>query len=55
MVCDDYGNCYRTRAQRYVERWHDDDDEDDGGQYRYDRPRYVAPDPGFYHHYDDDE
>ena len=34
MVCDDDGNCYRTRTQRYVERWHDDGDEVDGGEYR---------------------
>jgi hypothetical protein len=56
MVCDDDGNCYRTRAQRYVERWHDDDD-DDGDVYerRVYRPRYVAPRPGFYRSYDDDE
>ncbi|MGN6412089.1 MAG: hypothetical protein ACTHK9_11715 [Nitrobacter sp.] len=55
MVCDDDGNCYRTRAQRYVEPWNDDDDEDDGGEYRYHRPHYVAPGPGFYRSYDDDE
>jgi hypothetical protein len=55
MVCDDDGNCYRTRTQRYVERWHDDDDEVDGGEYRDDRPSYIAPGPGFYRDYDDDE
>jgi hypothetical protein len=53
MACDDDGNCYRERAPRYVERWHDDD-EDDVGEYRDYRPRYVAPRPGFYRDYDDD-
>ena len=55
-VCDDDGYCYRTRAQRYVERWHDDDDDDADVYERRDyRPRYVAPRPGFYRSYDDDE
>ncbi|WP_292619837.1 MULTISPECIES: hypothetical protein [unclassified Nitrobacter] len=54
MVCDDDGNCYRTRARRYVERWHDDDDGDVYERRDY-RPRYVAPPPGFYRDYDDDE
>jgi hypothetical protein len=51
MVCDDNGNCYRTRARRYVERWHDDD----VYERRDYRPDYVAPRPGFYRDYDDDE
>ncbi|GAB1717817.1 MAG: hypothetical protein NTAFB05_28590 [Nitrobacter sp.] len=57
MVCDDYGNCYRMRAQRYVERWRGDDDDDDADVYerRDYRPRYVAPRPGFYRSDDDDE
>lgn len=26
LVCDDYGNCYRTRGPRYIERDYYDDD-----------------------------
>lgn len=54
MVCDDDGNCYRTRARRYVERWHDDDEGDLYERRDY-RPRYVAPHPGFYRDDDDEE
>jgi hypothetical protein len=52
LICDEDGNCYRTHAPRYVERWHDDDDED-----VYERPgypsRYVAPGTGAYRNFDD--
>lgn len=52
MICDDDGNCYRTSAPRFVERWQDDDDND-----VYERPgyrsRYGAPGTGVYGNFDD--
>jgi hypothetical protein len=50
MVCDDYGNCYRTHPRRYVERRYYYDD-DAGYEPRYYRPRYYAPRVGVYSGY----
>lgn len=52
MICDDGGYCYRTHAPRYVERWHDDDDDGEIYERPDYRPRYVAPRAGFYRNYE---
>lgn len=53
MICDEDGNCYRTHVPRYVERWHDDDDDDGDVYERPDyRSRYVVPRAGFYRNYE---
>jgi hypothetical protein len=52
MICDDDGNCYRTHAPRYVERWHDDDEDGDVYERPDYRPRYVVPRPGVYRNYE---
>jgi hypothetical protein len=52
VICDDGGYCYRTHAPRYVERWHDDDDDGDIYERPDYRPHYVAPPAGLYRSYE---
>ncbi|WP_040673718.1 hypothetical protein [Nitrobacter sp. Nb-311A] len=55
MVCHEDGTCYRAQGQRFVERWQDDEGDDEVYEYeRSDyRPRYGVPRTGFHRNFDD--